>query len=197
MADVKLSELVELTAPVTADFILIVDDSESGAEKSKYVTYENLAKALLPPGMVAPFACSTPTGWLQCDGSAVSRSTYANLFAVISTDYGEGNGTTTFNLPDYRGYFLRGYDDGAENDPAAASRTDRGDGTTGDNIGTVQADEVGPHLHPIPTTRGSSSQGSNIGNTVLATFATTIYTDNSTGTETRPINISVNYCIKF
>lgn len=54
--------------------------------------------------MVSDFAgTSAPTGWLLCDGTAVSRTTYAALFAVISTVYGVGDGSTTFNLPDGRG----------------------------------------------------------------------------------------------
>jgi microcystin-dependent protein len=57
------------------------------------------------------YAASTaPTGWLLCDGSAVSRTTYAALFAVISTTWGSGDGSTTFNVPDLRGQFLRGFD---------------------------------------------------------------------------------------
>jgi len=140
MANVKVSALVELTTPVDDDIILIVDDSEGGAEKSKYISYENLVKAINPPGMVAPFACTAPTGWLECDGSAVSRTTYANLFTAISDDYGNGDGSTTFNLPNYQGQFLRGFDNSAGVDPDAASRTDRGDSTTGDNIGTKQTD---------------------------------------------------------
>lgn len=60
--------------------------------------------SLLPAGMLAPFgAAAAPTGWLICDGTAISRSTYSVLFAAISTTYGTGNGTTTFNLPDMRG----------------------------------------------------------------------------------------------
>lgn len=56
----------------------------------------------LTPGFLAPFAGSTaPDGWLICDGSAVSRITYAGLFAVIGTTYGAGDGNSTFNLPDY------------------------------------------------------------------------------------------------
>ncbi len=51
---------------------------------------------------------SAPTGYLLCDGSAVSRTTYADLFAAIGTTYGAGNGTTTFNLPDLRGRFPLG-----------------------------------------------------------------------------------------
>lgn len=56
-----------------------------------------------PAGAVMMFAATIPpTGWLNCDGSAVSRSTYASLFSAIGTVYGVGNGTTTFNLPDFR-----------------------------------------------------------------------------------------------
>ena len=63
----------------------------------------------MPAGMIAPFGMSSaPTGWLVCNGSAVSRSTYSDLFGVISTTWGSGDGSSTFNLPDLRGAFLRG-----------------------------------------------------------------------------------------
>ncbi|NUE80513.1 tail fiber protein [Snodgrassella sp. ESL0304] len=55
---------------------------------------------------------TAPVGWLKANGAALSRSTYANLFAAIGTRFGEGDGSTTFNLPDLRGLFLRGWDDG-------------------------------------------------------------------------------------
>ena len=62
-------------------------------------------------GFIQPFAASTvPTGWLECDGSAVSRTTYADLFTVIGTTYGSGDGSTTFNLPDLKGKVVAGYD---------------------------------------------------------------------------------------
>jgi microcystin-dependent protein len=65
----------------------------------------------MPPGALLAYASSTtPSGWLLCDGSAVSRTTYADLFAAISTTWGTGDGSTTFNVPDLRGQFLRGYD---------------------------------------------------------------------------------------
>jgi len=64
---------------------------------------------LVPTGMTTPFAGSAaPTGWLLCDGSAVSRTTYAALFAVIASAYGSGDGSTTFNVPDLKGMFIRG-----------------------------------------------------------------------------------------
>lgn len=63
-----------------------------------------LYDGIVPPGMIAPYAGKTaPEGWLLCDGSAVSRTTYANLYAAIGTTYGAGNGSTTFTLPDLRG----------------------------------------------------------------------------------------------
>ena len=64
-------------------------------------------------GLMAFFAAdAAPAGWLECNGSAVSRTTYAALFAAIGTEYGVGDGTTTFNLPDLRGEFMRGWDNG-------------------------------------------------------------------------------------
>lgn len=77
------------------------------------LTDENIAAAAaiagskvlaVPSGLLAPYVgSSAPTGWLLCDGTAVSRTTYAALFAIIGTAYGVGDGSTTFNLPDLRG----------------------------------------------------------------------------------------------
>ena len=65
--------------------------------------------SIVPPATVLPYAGSAaPSGWLLCNGDQISRTTYAALFSVIGTTYGHGNGTTTFNLPDYRWVFLRG-----------------------------------------------------------------------------------------
>jgi phage-related tail fiber protein len=72
-----------------------------------------------PPGTVSHFARSTaPSGWLKANGAAVSRTTYAALFAAIGTTFGAGDGSSTFNLPDLRGEFLRGWDDGRGVDPS-------------------------------------------------------------------------------
>lgn len=87
-----------------------------------------------------------PTGRLVADGSSVSRATYADLFAAIGVIYGNVDGNT-FNLPDYQGEFLRGVDSGEGNDPDAAGRTDRGDGTDGDNVGTKQLHALQNHDH--------------------------------------------------
>ena len=67
----------------------------------------------VPSGSVFCMAVATvPSGYLECNGNAVSRTTYAALFAIIGTTYGTGNGSSTFNLPDLRGEFVRGFDNG-------------------------------------------------------------------------------------
>lgn len=92
---------------------------------------------------------TAPSGYFECNGNAISRTTYAALFAILGTTYGTGDGSTTFNLPDYRGEFLRAWDNGIGNDADAASRTDRGDGTTGDVIGAKQSAANLTHLHSV------------------------------------------------
>lgn len=80
-----------------------------------------------------------PDGWLLCDGSAVSRATYDALFKVIGTLHGTGDGVHTFNLPDYRGRFQRGVDDGTGRDPDASSRkAAHTGGATGDSVASIQ-----------------------------------------------------------
>jgi microcystin-dependent protein len=80
-----------------------------------------------PSGAMMDYAGATaPSGWLMCDGAAVSRTTYANLFAAIGTSYGVGNGSTTFNLPDFRGRFARYNDDmGTAQNPAFVDKTSK------------------------------------------------------------------------
>lgn len=77
-----------------------------------------------PAGTVQYFANTTvPNGYLECNGAAVNRTTYAELFAAIGVTYGPGNGTTTFNLPDLRGEFIRSYDNGKGTDPSRVMGT--------------------------------------------------------------------------
>ncbi len=154
---------------------------------SAEVFIDAAAEDFVPTGAMITWPTSTvPTGFLERDGAAVSRTTYANLFAVIGTDYGSGDGSTTFNLPDHRGSFSRYWDHGAGNDPDAASRTDRGDATTGDNVGTEQDHELQSHSHDILGALNGQS-GSN--RRVVNTASVTVRTTNATGgNETRPIN---------
>ncbi len=83
------------------------------------------AISFLPAGSMVDFAGSTaPSGWLMTDGAAVSRTVYADLFASIGTAYGVGDGSTTFNLPDFRGRFARYNDDmGTARDAAFVNAT--------------------------------------------------------------------------
>jgi microcystin-dependent protein len=84
---------------------------------------------------------SVPTGWLLCDGSAVSRTTYAALFAILSTTYGVGDGSTTFNLPDLRGRVPVGKNSGTFS-PLGA--------TGGEETHTLTTPEIPSHTHSTP-----------------------------------------------
>lgn len=102
-------------------------------------------------GMIAPFAGpydeeKIPKGWLLCDGRAVSRMEYQNLFNAIGVAWGKGDGSTTFNLPDLRGMFLRGVSENSGNDPDAGIRERPNmkidGGNTGNNVGSYQGDAI-------------------------------------------------------
>ncbi len=137
----------------------------------------------LPPGMVMYFANSTaPGGWLECNGAAISRITYADLFDAIGIVYGSGDGVTTFNIPDLRGEFIRAWDAGRGGDPSRA-------------IGSSQADEIKSDLHTYQqTTTGNVF----VGQDTAGNFArTTVNTSSTGGTETRPRNVAMMACIKF
>ena len=151
-----------------------------------------LTPDLLPVGLLGEFPLSAPNSfWLRCDGQAVSRAAYPRLFAYLGETYGSGDGSTTFNVPDYRGYVKRDTDDGAGVDPDAASRTDRGDGTTGDAVGTKQDDELESHTHTFPS--NTSAGGANTVNTKLNSTNDSPTTTAATGgNETRMKNINVN-----
>lgn len=96
---------------------------------------------LAPTGVVLPFAGATaPTGWLLCFGQAVSRTTFADLFAAIGTTYGAGNGSTTFNLPDLRGRVAAGEDD--MGGTAANRLTSAGSGVNGLSLGATGGAET-------------------------------------------------------
>lgn len=141
----------------------------------------------VPVGGVLPFAVnSVPTGWLLCNGSAVSRTGYANLYAKIGTTYGAGNGSTTFNLPDLRGEFVRGADLGRGVD---SSRV----------VGSSQADLLKAHAHTASSALrvGTATDGNaNICSGGGDAGAVEITISSTGGTETRPRNVALVYCIK-
>jgi hypothetical protein len=101
-----------------------------------------------PAGTVGIFAMNAvPTGWLLCDGAAVSRTTWPNLFSAIGTTYGAGNGTTTFNVPDLRGQFIRGFDNGRGVDPGRALGSNQ---TATNQAHQHTATVSNPlHIHPL------------------------------------------------
>lgn len=146
------------------------------------VTQAKTSNMLVPAGAIMPFAMNgAPTGWLAADGTAVSRSTYATLFAAIATTYGVGDGSTTFNVPDLRGYFVRGTGTNS-------------DGTVSGTFGAKQADELKSHTHTY--TFKSTTGGSSVGGDPNSITNTTVNTGATGGTETRPKNIAMFYCIK-
>lgn len=143
-------------------------------------------------GEVAWFARSTPPpGFLKADGAAVSRSTYSSLFAAIGLVFGAGDGSTTFNVPDLRGEFIRGFDDGRGID-------------TGRAFGDWQDHMFLDHLHGVS---GGLSGGSgslvraSSSSLTPATFNTTtsaaIQGPGNRGTETHPRNVALLACIRY
>ena len=167
--------------------------------------------AELPAGAIAHFALSTaPSGWLKANGQAVSRTTYATLFAAMGTLFGAGDGSTTFNLPDLRGEFLRSWDDGRTVDNGRA-------------LGSAQSAAMLDHTHSGTTSAsGTHTHNATVasgagGSTTLSTqlgastpnasvisasgdHTHTITTGNPSaggGTETRPRNVALLACIKY
>lgn len=102
--------------------------------------YQNLGYGSLPIGVILPFSGpNVPAGWLFCYGQTASRTTYADLFAVIGTQYGAGNGTTTFNVPDLRGRVVAGRDNMGGS--AANNLTETFFGTPTNALGNVGGTE--------------------------------------------------------
>ena len=95
--------------------------SAVSTHNSEADAHATLLASIMPPGPILPYAGtgSVPAAFLLCDGQAVSRETYSALFAAIGITYGGGDGVTTFNVPDFRGMFLRGYDDRNSSETAA------------------------------------------------------------------------------
>lgn len=141
--------------------------SISGTAGINFPNNSQQAVAYLPAGMVQYFANSTvPTGWLMCDGSAVSRTTYADLFAAISTVYGVGDGSSTFNVPDLRGQFIRGWANsstGASITASIAPTTATFVGTVSGTTLTVASVSAGSVVTPGMVLTSTSTQGNPTG----------------------------------
>lgn len=165
------------------------------ADTAGAISAANLTNAPNPilPGTIAYVGMnSLPAGWLKANGAAISRTAYAALFAAIGTTYGAGDGATTFNVPDLRGEFLRGLDDGRGVD-------------SGRGIGTAQLGQMESHTHNIfPQIDGPTAytnpghsiakigyNGSTQANATSATGGTSNLSEN------RPRNVALLACIKY
>lgn len=157
-----------------------------------------VSQALNPPGAIIMYGGSTaPAGYLLCDGTSYLKATYPDLYSAIGNAFGTADGTH-FNVPDMRGQFPRGVDSGAGRDPDAAFRTAMNPGgNTGDNVGSIQPDDLESHAHSIPARAGSPGSAvnellpNNSTGSIIAEF-----TYATGGNETRPTNAYVNFIIK-
>jgi microcystin-dependent protein len=172
------------------------------------------AQALINLGVIAALAAivtvpiggvidwtttAPPTNFLECNGQAISRTTYATLFGVCGTTFGAGDGATTFNIPDLRGYFVRGWANTSSED-------------SGRVFGSVQTNTVGPHTHPLTDPghthalplfvssiggagSGAVGEGGSTINSASATTGITISANTGT-TESRPDNVALMKIIR-
>lgn len=172
-----------------------------------------------PAGAVVHFARnSAPTGWLKANGAAISRTAYADLFAAIGTTFGAGDGFNTFNLPDLRGEFVRGWDDARGVDSGRAFGTAQGDrmedhfhgfghflstssGSLADDAyfsrrnwsaasETLTGQRISGNTQTLDTTPVSGGQAGDIGTSRQVEIT-------ANNTETRPRNVALLACIKF
>lgn len=178
----KIASTLQVTAPASD---ANNDQVPTTAWVRGYAPSKSDLNNAAPSGEIAFFARNAaPAGWLKANGAAVSRTTYAALFAAIGTTFGAGDGSTTFNLPDLRGEFLRSWDDGRGVDAGRA-------------FGTRQADDLKSHTHGgVPLKRNDTDRG--VGNSSLFTLDIEAGETTATGgSETRPRNIALLACIKI
>ena len=188
-------------------YLSMRNDGELRYDGKRLLNTDDLS-GMVPSGTVLYFAGRTaPAGWLKANGAAISRTAYAALFAAIGTTYGAGDGRSTFNLPDLRGEFIRGWDDGRGVD-------------TGHLFGSAQADAMRQHYHGIGYISPNNDDGAFVvrnwttaeqqnlqfingnGNSAIRTLSassnlsTTNAIDEAAG-ETRPRNVALLAIIKI
>ena len=193
-----VNQITALTPVQQTSFVRLSGDTMTGYLTLNAAPVNNLHAATkqyvdeisadTPVGTVMYFAASSaPIGWFECDGRNLDTQSFPDLFAAIRYTYG-GSGVN-FRLPDLRGEFLRGWDNGRGIDSGRA-------------FGALQADIIKNHTHPIPvdlplayggTFMGTCQRGATApGPGVNATLAQT-----GSGTETRPRNVALLPCIKY
>ncbi len=213
-ANSDITSLTGLTTPLPAGEGGTGNNSAGSAGQVLTSDGTKFAPQNLPPAVITGSilmwpANTAPTGYLECDGSAISRTTFAALFAITGTVFGTGDGSTTFNIPDMRGYFPRGWAHGGSVD-------------SGRTFGSTQAAAFASHTHAATVTDpkhshaeqggvggggfdtiaivngGSGSSGPLSSGLVTAAAATGITVSNAStgGAETRPINLALMFIIK-
>ena len=225
LRDTSNSNFVAIQAPanVASDITLTLPSTDGNAndvlqsDGSGNLSFTALPQAV-PTGSVHMMAStSVPSGYLKCNGAAVSRTTYADLFAEIGTAFGAGNGSSTFNVPDLRGEFVRGWADNRNVDSGRNFGTSQGSQNKQHNHGVTQSahshgiNDPG-HRHNVAYSNSDSGdgvieesgQGFN-GFEPTETATTGISINNATigisinndgGSEARPRNIALMYVIK-
>jgi phage-related tail fiber protein len=216
-ADADSTNYVALQAPATvATDLTLTLPATDGSSGQALTTNGSGALAFatiggVPTGAVFYFAANTePTGFLKADGRPVSRTNYSALFAVTGTTYGAGDGDTTFNLPDLRGEFIRGWDDGRGVDASRAFGSAQGYATAKPQT-TTATRLLGDGT--TTTIDASTTNPSAIGFTRVSktTEGVTAGTIDSTGSgqemdvlqgvtgdaETRPRSVALLACIKY
>lgn len=216
--DADSSNYAAIKAPTTlgADYTLTLpgNDGDAGqylqTDGAGALSWQTVGQtAGVPAGSVFPFAAQTaPSGYLPCDGAAVSRTAYATLFAAIGTQWGAGDGSTTFNVPMLQGEFVRGWDDGRGVDSGRAFASAQADATAKNGLGITPAS----HNHTTDFYKGitpgsfnqyqtqylTSQSTAGIPSFYLHTPTTTSVTLGLTAgdAETRPRNVAMLYIIK-
>ena len=219
----KLPSGTTIQRPTAATGQIRFNSSTTSFEGYNGSAWGELANGV-PVGSVFNLATTTvPTGFLECNGAAISRSTYASLFATISTTWGSGDGSSTFNLPDLRGQFVRGWDNSAGVDSGRSFASSQSDQNKSHNHSITdsghfhhafRSGNAGERQHnsnlsssnfPASGTGAgnlneayniaASSSESDVGRTSSETTGITISNDGST--EVRVKNYALMYVIKF
>lgn len=169
-------------------------------------TIAALNQGQTPPGTVLPYAgASAPTGYLLCYGQAVSRTTYATLFAIIGETYGAGDASTTFNVPDLRGRFPLGKDNmgGVSANRVTDTDADALGGADGDETKDLTHTHTIAHTHTVTPNSGSVSSGATSSPWAVAeTWTTSGVSSANSGSggsatqDIMPPFITLNYIIK-
>jgi microcystin-dependent protein len=177
----KLPSGTTIQRPTAATGQIRFNSSTTSFEGYNGSAWGELANGV-PVGSVFNLATTTvPTGFLECNGAAVSRSTYATLFATISTTWGSGDGSSTFNLPDLRGQFVRGWDNSAGVD-------------SGRSFASSQSDQNKSHNHSI-TDSGHFHHAFRSGNSGESRFGSTLTSSNFPASGTGAGNLNEAYNI--